>query len=237
MPISKLFRDISRDLFQLFYPNTCIACAKVLDRDLVFCPQCQFSLPFTGFEENIKSNDFANRLKNRIEFEGCSALFWYVKASRVQKMVHKLKYKDRPDIAKILGKLAGDLWSNHLNGIDYLVPIPLHKERQKWRGYNQSEEFAKGISDVTNIPVNTSILFRDIHTSTQTNKNTAQRMQNVLEIFSVKSSKSLENKHLLLLDDVVTSGATFDAAANTILNNYKNVKISCGAIAIADHWA
>lgn len=184
----------------------------------------------------IQDNDLVYRLTGRAEVEHGAALYNFIKSGRVQQAVHSLKYRDRPDIGVILGQQFGEqLMASELFEIpDFIIPIPLHyKKQKKERGYNQSEEFAKGISSIIRSKVNTSILIKHVEIDSQTRKGRADRFNNVLNSFKLIQPEKLEGKSVLLVDDVMTTGATIEAAY-TLLSPIKDIKLYIGLIVLAD---
>lgn len=184
----------------------------------------------------INDNDLVYRLAGRAEIKHGAALYNFIKSGRVQQAVHSLKYRDRPDIGVILGQQFGEqlMASELFETPDLIIPIPLHyKKQKKERGYNQSEEFAKGISSITGSKVNTSILIKHVEIDSQTRKGRADRFNNVLNSFKLIHPEKLEGKSVLLVDDVMTTGATIEAAY-TLLSPIKDIKLYIGLIVLAD---
>lgn len=184
----------------------------------------------------IKENDLVYRLTGRMDIGHGAALYNFIKSGRVQNAVHSLKYRDRPDIGVAFGEIFGKrmLASPLFEKVDFIIPIPLHyKKKQKERGYNQSEQFAKGISAITGTRVNTSVLIKHKEIESQTDKGRADRFKNVLDSFSLVKPEKLEGRSILLVDDVMTTGATLEAAY-TLLSPINNIKIFVGLIVLAD---
>jgi len=184
----------------------------------------------------IKDNDLIYRLAGRAEVVHGAALYNFIKSGRIQQAVHSLKYRDKPEIGLVLGQQYGEqmIASALFETPDYIIPIPLHHNKQKnERGYNQSEEFAKGISSITGSKVDTSILIKHIEIDSQTSKGRADRFNNVLNSFKLIHPEKLEGKSVLLVDDVMTTGATIEAAY-TLLSPIKDIKLYIGLIVLAD---
>ncbi len=177
----------------------------------------------------------ARSLWGRVACEGVAAYLYFRKGSRVQHLIHHLKYKGRYQIGDFLGRLYGQILINQspFNTVQLIIPVPLHPKRQRERGYNQSEVFANGLGKVMGIPVSNQNLIRSARSETQTRKNPTQRWENVKEIFSVVDPEALEGKHILLVDDVFTTGATIEACATTLLTAC-SVRISVITIAYAE---
>lgn len=206
------------DFFNLIYPRLCAACKKPLLREENHvCISCQFSLPKTNFH-NHKENDVSKLFWGRIPIETAAAFYKFSKKSRVQQLLHQLKYKDNKEIGRFLGKLYGFELnkSPHFKGINYVIPVPLHPKKLKIRGYNQSEWIAIGLSESMNIPLNTNSLYRTEHSQSQTKKGRYNRWENVGSIFAIKNEEELKGKSVLLVDDVITTGATIEACATPL---------------------
>jgi ComF family protein len=168
----------------------------------------------------------------RARIESGAAMYYFNKGNRVQLLIHQLKYKDRKDIGVILGEKYGVYLKNSpfFNTVELILPVPLHKKKRMQRGYNQSEEFAKGLGRTMNLPVDPYALYRNKATETQTRKSRFRRWQNVAEMFSVTNPSILQNKHVLLVDDVITTGATLEACIQS-LSAIQGIRISVAAIA------
>jgi len=220
----------------LFYPIYCVACNESAPANQqIFCTHCLTQLPFTNHLEN-QDNLLALRFKGRQNVEFSGALFEMHKKGIIAKMIYAIKYGGRKDIAFELGKhLAKQLVDqNKILDWDYLVTVPLHKRKIKKRGYNQSEEFAKGMQSELNIPILGDSLIKRNHTDSQTQRNRQERISNVFDSIEVQHKTNLNGKHLLLVDDVVTTGATLDACMIK-LNEFQDVRFSIAIIALAKH--
>jgi len=223
-----------KDFLALLFPNLCLACRKrQATVDKILCLSCQQRLPKTDFHL-MAENEFTDRFWGRIVLEAGAALFYFTKDSAVQALIHQLKYGDKPNVGIQLGEWYGRTLKEHrpFSMIDVIVPVPLHPKRQRQRGYNQSTQFAIGLSTAMKIPYKKDALVRTIATSTQTQKTRLERFENVLQAFEVNPSSKLEGKHILLVDDVLTTGATLEACATKLLA-VPNVKVSMATIAIA----
>jgi len=171
-----------------------------------------FHLPKTNFH-NDSNNAVCQLFWGRAEVEMATAFLFFTKSGRVQHLIHQLKYSKKPGIGVYLGKLFGKdlLKSPNFQQIDVIIPVPLHPKRTKVRGYNQSEKISDGLSQTMKIPVDTTSFVRRTNTETQTRKNRFSRWENVKEVFSVEDENALKNKHILLVDDVITTGATIES--------------------------
>jgi len=222
------------DFFHLFYPSVCASCGeKLLNQEKVICTRCLADIPKTNFH-SYSDNPVNQLFWGRAKIENATALFRFQKGSRFQELLHLLKYKGRQDVGEELGRQLGfelkksDLYKN----IHYVIPVPLHPKRQKKRGYNQAECIARGIAESMEITIETENLIRNTATETQTKKSRIERWQNVESIFTVKNPARLQNKEILLVDDVVTTGATLEACAQAILKT-NGIKVSIAALATA----
>tara|TARA_R110001592_G_scaffold88409_3_gene260392 strand:+ start:2860 stop:3534 length:675 start_codon:yes stop_codon:yes gene_type:complete len=221
------------DFFNLIFPKICFACNGVLlKHEEVICTSCQFSLPKTNYHLD-KGNPLTKIFWGRIEVQHVAAFYFFNKGSKVQNLLHQLKYKGAKEVGEKVGELYGFelLKSKWIKSIDYIIPVPLHPDKLKKRGYNQSEYFAKGLSKSTEIELDTSVLYRKSYSETQTKKSRFNRWENVSEIFDVNKNQKLENKHVLLVDDVVTTGATLEASITALQKI--NCKVSVVTIACA----
>lgn len=222
------------DFFSLFFPNLCSGCGKSLFRnEAVICTDCIYHLPYTDFHLD-KENPVAKQLWGRIAFHSAYAYLHFQKGLRVQNLMHQLKYNNKPEVAQKLGEMYGAVLkqSEAVQTVDALVPVPLHPAKKRSRGYNQSEYFARGLAQSLGIPLELS-LERKIFTDTQTKKSRFVRYQNMKDVFAVEHLHTLENKHVLLVDDVITTGATIEACARELLK-INNLQLSIATIAFAN---
>ncbi len=223
-----------KDFLELLIPLTCGACGKPLNKgEKTLCTKCFAELPLTNYHL-YEDNPVAQIFWGRILVEAATALLYFHKKGRTQHLLHNLKYKQRKDVGILMGHLLGNQIIHHkiFSDVDAIIPIPLHPKRLKQRGYNQAECFAQGISEVMQKPVETSLIIRAKETSTQTKKNRVERWKNVSEAFSLQNPQSWEGKHLLIVDDVITTGATIEACAQTLLT-IPGLKVSIAVIAKA----
>lgn len=218
----------------LFYPNVCAACGNsLLLQEPVICMSCRLNLPETGFYKE-PDNKVAQIFWGRISFVHCSSFLHYRKGNNVQKLIHQLKYKGRKDIGEYLGQLFGRrlLHVDDLSDVDIIVPVPLHPVKERKRGYNQSEFIAKGISAATGFVVDADIINRQEYDESQTKKDRYSRWENVQGRFVLKESAKVQNKHILIVDDVITSGSTAESVA-AAFENAENTKLSIVSIGIS----
>lgn len=228
----KHYMNIFLDFLSLLYPELCPVCGRALiGGEKVLCTSCFYKLPRTNFHlEN--TNPLSELFVGRIKLEQMVAFLHFRKGGMVQKLIHQFKYKNRTEIGNIMGEIYANelLLSDWINSIDIIIPIPLHKQKFKKRGFNQSEEFAVGISKILDLPLRIDLLKRIKFSETQTRKSKYKRWENVKDIFEVENSEILENKHVLLIDDVITTGATIEAAASCLMQS-SNVQVSAAALA------
>ncbi len=223
-----------KDFLELFYPPVCQVCSRLLvTGEHLICSHCYYEIPRTYFHRQ-KDNALEQVFWGRVRVEKAAAFFYYTHGSRYRKLIHQLKYSGNIDIGVLLGKyFAGDLEHDHwFDDIDLLIPVPLHKKRLRKRGYNQSEIICRGISEISKKPVNTTAFIRSAASETQTKKSRFDRWTNVETLFAVQQSGEIENKHILLIDDVITTGATLEACLQVLLN-VKGVKVSVASLGFA----
>lgn len=224
------------DFISLIYPKICASCGNNLfkNEDCI-CTFCRFHLPKTNFHLS-EENPVEKLFWGRVDIVSASAYFSFGKGGKVQHLIHQLKYKGQKEIGSTLGKLYGyDLkQSIKLKSIDSIIPVPLHDNKKKKRGYNQSELFAEGLSLSMHVPVDLKTLVRANESATQTKKSRFSRWQNVESIFHLTDPKNIINKHILLVDDVVTTGSTLEACAQA-LQKSEGVKVSIATIAFANN--
>ncbi len=224
------------DLRGIFFPDSCVCCGDtLLSSENQICTDCQLGLPFTDFSP-VKENPVEKIFWGRVQIESATALLSFSKKGSVQRILHSIKYKDNKELGVYMGRQLGTALaeSHRFDDVDYLVPVPLHPKKFKKRGYNQSEEIAKGIAQKFDKPVVTDVLIRTEFTQTQTKKSRFSRWENVSEKFALAETDSFAGKHILLIDDVITTGATLESCARAILNA-KDAKVSVAGLAFAGH--
>ena len=210
---------IIEDFLALLFPKTCCLCKKSLYafEDLL-CNPCIAQLPMTNYHLRAEQNDLSVKIQGLTQVGRVMAFLRFTKKGQSQQLLHQLKYRNRPDLGHLLGKLYGQLLLEQgMHKLwDQVTPVPLHPAKQRRRGYNQSEQFALGLGASLQIPVQLS-LERKVYTETQTKKSRLERLDNVSEVFAVKGDVS--GNKILLVDDVMTTGATLVSCANTLLQH------------------
>ena len=221
------------DLLYFFLPQTCYVCGRHLSvSEQKICSDCFSQLPRTLYHR-IEKNPMEQRFAGFFPFEKASALFFYTPNSAVASLIHDFKYRKFPFLAEYLGlKIGEELFaSGFFSDIDLILPIPMHWWKKMMRGYNQVDYLAKGLGEVVSLPVGNQLRMRRRH-KTQTTLSHEQRLRNTEQLFEVRNSGSLEGKHILLIDDVCTTGATLRSAAECIIKSVKDVRITIFALAV-----
>lgn len=227
-------KDIGDDFLSLFFPRLCLACSVHLVRgEKVLCTECLLTMARTDFHLR-RDNPLEQAFWGRCMIERAAAFSVYNRGSRIRKLIHALKYNGRKEIGKMLGELYGTILSESgfMHDIDIIVPVPLHPARQRKRGYNQSEYIAYGLSEATKVAVKNNIIRRIEQTDSQTKRGRYERWENVKGLFFVPEPQEIRGKHILVVDDVITTGSTMEACVNA-LHEAGEVKVSIVALAAA----
>ena len=222
-------------LLDLISPRLCVVCGNRLTiTEESICTRCNFHLPRTDFGQTPYDNELAKLFWGQIPIERASALFYYESHSETANIIYQLKYKNHPEIGEVMGRLmAKELQTrDFFDGIDGIVPVPLARKRQRQRGYNQSLEIARGISEMTGLPIYDKVIRRNIFEGSQTTKGRWERNENVEKVFELIDSEAVRGKHLLIVDDVVTTGATIIACTKELVKP-GNVKVSVVTLGFA----
>src|SRR5215204_3928726 len=231
-----LLTQIKDALLHLAFPHVCESCGTDnLQVDHLLCLRCLSSLPNTNFHLHA-NNPIEKIFWGRIPISSATSQYYFTKESMMQQLMHQLKYKGNKEVGLYLGRLMG--WAmaepNRFSSVDALIPLPLHKSKEHKRGYNQATLLCEGISSVINKPVLKNIVSKVAHTETQTKKSRIQRWQNMEGKFELVNASAIETKHLLLIDDVVTTGATLEACGKELLKA-KNVQLSIATLCFSFH--
>lgn len=222
------------DFFKLLYPDLCVVCGEnLLKNEQYICLSCISSIPKTNYHL-LADNPIEKRFWGKVPIFRGTAFFFFQKGSSFQKLLHALKYKGNKEIGERIGKYAAiDLIdSPDFKSIDVIIPVPLHPAKYKKRGYNQSEWIGKGLSEILAKPQDTKTLIRVKENTTQTKKTVFERYENTEGIFECTDIKSLTGKHVLLVDDVLTTGSTLEACIRALLQ-IEGIKVSIFTLAVA----
>jgi ComF family protein len=221
-------------LLNLFFPLVCSGCNSfLLTNEKVICTLCRHHIPLTNHHLNPENEAF-KKFYGRIPLEYASAFLYFHKKGIVQEIIHKLKYKGHQEIGSVLGNwYAEDLKEKTtLKTADIIIPVPLHKKKLRERGYNQVTTFGLALSKELDIPYNDSLLFRTTYSKTQSKKNRLDRSEGIDAVFDVYFNERDHDKHYLLVDDVITTGATLEACSRALLKiPGARVSIVCMAMA------
>jgi len=226
-------RTYLKALINLFYPKACVGCGVSLLREEEFlCVTCELELPINPFlgEEN---NEIKIVFAGRLPLLSANTFLYFSKNGIAQHLIHALKYEDRQDVGKFLGNRFGqELAKTGILPIDAVIPVPLHPDKEKLRGYNQCLSIAEGLADALNSVVLDDVVKRNVSNPSQTKLNRAKRWDNVSGIFSLTNPDALANKHILLIDDTLTTGATLESCGSEILEA-TGAKLSIATLAYA----
>jgi len=221
-----------KDLLYLFFPEACLICKEsLLKSENYLCINCLHDLPLLNYS-NKPNNEVEQSFYGRIPISSATALLLYNKKSKVQHLIHQLKYKNQQQIGVFLGNWLGTemIESRRFNDIDVVIPVPLHPKKLKKRGYNQVEKFGKALAKLLQAEYVNDILLKITSTSSQTKKHRTDRFKNVNEIFHITDLAYFKNKRVLLVDDIITTGATLEACCQELLKT-PSIKISIATMA------
>lgn len=226
--------ETARSLFHLFFPHCCAGCGSdVISNEQLLCLSCINRLPLTNFHLYAE-NPVQHIFRGRLPLVNATSYLYFTKDSLLQHLMHQFKYNNRKDIGAWFGKRIGEALkaSNRFSMPDALLPIPLFAARERKRGYNQAHILCTAMAEAMGLPVLKDIVFRSVFTETQTRKNRIERWQNMEGKFSLKDAASIQGKHLLLVDDVITTGATLEACGQALLAA-GDVRLSVATMGIA----
>jgi ComF family protein len=227
-------KHLFTDAMHLFFPHNCLGCGTdILSDNHLLCLRCLSTLPHTGYEQH-ENNPVENIFRGRVSIHAASSQFYFAKGHLVQQLIHQLKYKGNKEAGEYLGSLMGKslAGSNRFTNIDFLIPLPLFPDKEFKRGYNQAEIICNGMAATMKVPVLNKIVIRQRYTDTQTKKHRAERWENVDGSFGVKNVPLLTGKKVILVDDVITTGATLEACAQCMLQ-IPGIEISFATLATA----
>lgn len=225
------FRDLKESVFHLLFPHVCEGCGTdVIEQDHFLCLKCHASLPKTEFHL-YPNNPIEKIFWGRLPIVNAYAQYYFTKASRLQHLMHQLKYRGNKELGLYLGRLMGHAMneSSRFRYVDALVPLPLFPAKEKKRGYNQATVLCEGIAEVLGKPILKDAIIRTVHTDSQTKKNRIQRWENMEGRFELVKPGAIKGMHLLLVDDVITTGATLEACGAELLEA-ENAQLSVATL-------
>ncbi len=227
-------KEVKESVLHLLFPHICAGCGSdVLSTKNTLCMKCIETMPETNFEKH-NNNPVEKLFWGRLQLQAATAQYYFTKESLLQHLMHQFKYKGNKDLGLQLGILMGQqlLQTNRFTDVEALVPLPLFATKEKKRGYNQASILCKGMAEVMNIPVLEKVITRPQHTETQTKKGRIERWQNIEGKFTLLNPDGICNKHLLLVDDVITTGATLEACGAELLKA-ENLKLSLACLCVS----
>ena len=216
-----------KDFFYLFYPNICANCKEqLLQNEKVICTFCRHDLPLTNFKSYTR-NKVSSIFSGRITIEKAYALLFFRKQGITKNLIHDLKYKGNESVGVFFGNWIGEIVvkNKEFSTVDFIVPVPIHAKKKKIRGYNQVTKFGECLSMHLKVPLNEDVLIRQSATKTQTLKSRFERFNDLESKFSARNTSIFKEKHILIIDDVITTGATLEACAKELLKT-PGIKIS-----------
>jgi ComF family protein len=231
--MGSLVSEFVEGFIHLFYPDICACCSTGLLRgESYVCGHCMHELPATGFCGD-GDNPVAQSFWGRVAVDHAAAGYFFRKGNRIQKLVHQIKYQGQKEMGAFLGNELGKMLRDlHFGDIDIVAPVPLHPKKLRKRGYNQSEWIARGVAEALNKPIDTLTLTRREFSTSQTRKKRFDRWENVDSVFALTCVDAFAGKHILLIDDVITTGATLEACVRAVLTA-PAAKASAAALAFA----
>lgn len=228
------FTEIKDSFLHLLFPHMCSGCGNdIINKESVLCMRCIEAMPETNFEIHT-NNPVEKKFWGRLTFTQATAQYYFTRESMMQKLMHQFKYKGNRELGTQLGKMMGERLINSKRfNIDALIPLPLFPAKEKKRGYNQATVLCEGMAESLQVPVLKDVIIRSQHTDTQTQKGRIERWKNMEGKFELVKSDIINNKHIMLVDDVITTGATLEACGTELLKG-ENVKLSIGALCYAE---
>ncbi len=234
--IKKEVKKYAHGILHYVYPEYCSSCKTILPDGMEkICLPCEENFRYTYFENFDEVSILDEMFYGRVPLKSTYSMLYFTKNSNTQHVVHEIKYLNNKPLAQVMGEKMGKRllvkWEN--NAPDLLIPVPLHPKKLHLRGYNQSELLSRGISNITDIPTHSKLLERRVHTATQTKKGKYDRWDNVEDIFKVNQPSRWKNKHLCIVDDVITTGSTIESCVRILQNSIEGVEVSVISLAIA----
>jgi len=228
-------KEIKESFLHLLFPHVCSGCGSdLLNEESMLCMRCTDAMPETSFELHA-NNPIEKRFWGRLQLISAAAQFYFTKESLMQHLMHQFKYKGNKELGLQFGRMMGDqLQRSGRFYADALIPLPLFPAKEKRRGYNQATILCNGIAEYLKIPVLDKVISRPQDTETQTKKGRVERWKNIEGKFILKDANAIANKHILLVDDVVTTGATLEACGIELLKA-QNTKLSIATLCVASH--
>ncbi len=222
------------DILDLIYPHFCCTCGKrITKEDELICFGCRSELPKVKFSDPA-NNELTDRFLGKYSLKFGISYLYFFKSGITQTLMHKFKYQNKPELGVMIGRYLGYEITRvgFSDGIDMIIPVPIHRKKLRKRGYNQSQKFGSGLSEATKIPMQIDLVIRTIHSESQTHKSKEERERNVSDVFQLTDQKRVVGKSILLVDDVITTGATLEACGILLLNaGCKELSIATMAIA------
>lgn len=222
------------DFINLFYPQVCAACNNGLFKgETTICTKCLYHLPKTGFH-NVEANPVEKQFWGKVPVQSATALYYFNKGDRVQHLIHRLKYHGEKEVGMFTGRMLGRELANSVRfkTVNQIVPVPLHASKLRTRGFNQADYFGMGLAEAMNINFIPDFLVREKATATQTHKSRFERFENVNRLFSINKKYPVQPSHILLVDDVITTGSTLTSCAAALLE-HSEAQVSIATIAFA----
>jgi ComF family protein len=228
-----LIKEVRDSVLHLLFPHICSGCGNdILNKESMLCVRCMESMPSTNFEAHA-DNPVEKKFWGRLALAAATAQYYFTRESLVQHLMHQFKYKGNQELGIQLGKMMGQsIKSAHRIKPDALIPLPLFRAKEKKRGYNQATILCEGMAECLQVPVLKNVIIRSQHTETQTKKGRIERWHNMEGKFELIDPTAIQNKHIMLVDDVVTTGATLEACGAELLKA-GNVRLSIGVLCYA----
>ena len=228
------FTEIKDSILHVLFPHVCCGCGNdIINKESVLCMRCVEAMPETNFEIHA-NNPVEKKFWGRLTCKHATAQYYFTRESMIQRLMHQFKYKGNRELGIQLGKMMGERLKNSTRfAIDALIPLPLFPAKEKKRGYNQATVLCEGMAETLQVPVWKDVVIRSQHTDTQTKKGRIERWQNMEGKFELVNPDIINNKHIMLVDDVITTGATLEACGTELLKG-KNITLSIGALCYAE---